>query len=96
MNNNDYTLKLLNFQGKHTLITKVKFVNNSYYIDINQIRNDDINCPKCGGVSLTKNSTYTEILNTYQLMVIQQLFCFTKSVLNVIIVVILSTNQTRL
>lgn len=59
MNNNDYTLKLLDFQDKHILITKVEFINNSYYIDIVQIRNYDINCPKCGGLSLTKNSTYT-------------------------------------
>ena len=58
MNNNDYTLKLLNFQDKNISIIKIELINNIYYIELHQNKNNEICCPKCGGLSITKNSTY--------------------------------------
>ena len=58
MNNNDYTLKLLNFQDKNISIIKIELINNTYYIELHQNKNNEICCPKCGGLSITKNSTY--------------------------------------
>ena len=39
MNNNDYIIKLLNFQDKYIEITKIEYKNNIYYIYIDQIKN---------------------------------------------------------
>lgn len=36
MNNYDYILKLLNFQDKNIEIIKIDFVDNTYYIYVNQ------------------------------------------------------------
>lgn len=58
MNNNDYTLKLLNFQDKNISIIKIELINNIYYIELHQNKNNEICCPNCGGLSITKNSTY--------------------------------------
>lgn len=58
MNNNDYIIKLLNFQDKYIEITKIEYKNNIYYIYIDQIKNVDCTCPKCGGAELTINSRY--------------------------------------
>ncbi len=59
MNNNDYTLKLLNIQDNYIKTLKIEFIENTYYIEIEQLMNPDLFCPKCGGTSLTKNSIYT-------------------------------------
>ena len=39
MNNNDYIIKLLNFQDKYIEITKIEYKNNIYYIYIDHIKN---------------------------------------------------------
>ncbi len=59
MNNYDYILKLLNFQDKNIKILKINFIDNIYYIYIDQIKNETLYCPKCGGTSLTNNFIYT-------------------------------------
>ena len=58
MNNYDYILKLLNFQDKNIEIIKIDFVDNTYYIYVNQQKDLNISCPKCGGMSVTKSTTY--------------------------------------
>lgn len=58
MNNYDYILKLLNFQDKNIEITKIDYVDNVFYIYANQLKDSAIFCPKCGGVSITKSTTY--------------------------------------
>ena len=58
MNNYDYILKLLNFQDKNIEIIKIDFVDNTYYIYVNQQKDSNISCPKCGGMSVTKSTTY--------------------------------------
>ena len=58
MNNYDYILKLLNFQDKNLEIVKIDFIDNIYYIYVNQKKDPNISCPKCGGMSVTKSTTY--------------------------------------
>lgn len=55
---NDYTIKLLNIQDEYIKILNINFTNNTYYIDIEQLINKETSCPNCGGLELTKNSTY--------------------------------------
>lgn len=62
MNNYDYTLKILNIQDKYITLEKVEFINNIYYIHLIQSKNPDLICDKCGGVSITKNSTYVRTI----------------------------------
>lgn len=52
----NYIIKLLNIQDKNITITKLDFINNTYKILANQIRDSSTTCPKCGGNALTKNS----------------------------------------
>lgn len=59
MNIKDYTLKLLNFQETNIVIKKVELVNNVYYIYIDQIKDVNLSCNKCGGCSITNNFNYT-------------------------------------
>lgn len=58
MNNNDYTIKLLNIQDEYTKILSVEFINNTYYVQIEQLKRNDVSCPKCGGLSNTTNFIY--------------------------------------
>ena len=55
----DYTLKLLNFQEKNIVIKKVELVNDVYYVYIDQIKDVNLPCNKCGGCSITNNFNYT-------------------------------------
>ena len=59
MNNTNYTLNILNFQDKNIILNNVEFKNNIYYIHIEQIKCDDLSCPKCGGFEITNNFYYT-------------------------------------
>ena len=59
MNNNNYTLNLLNFQDKNLNLIKVEFINNTYYISIEQLKDDSLFCPECGGMDITNNFYYT-------------------------------------
>ena len=56
---NNYTLKLLNFQDKNIKLNKVEFINNTYYISIEQSKDNSLCCPKCGGAHITNNFYYT-------------------------------------
>lgn len=63
MNSNNYILKLLNFQDKYIEISNINFINGCYHIDLIQLKADNISCPKCGSLSITKNSTYIRTIN---------------------------------
>ena len=59
MNNYNYIIKLLNFQDINIKLEKIIFENNVYFIYLQQLKNTDITCPKCGGVETTINFYYT-------------------------------------
>ena len=59
MNIKDYTLKLLNFQEKNIVIKKVELVNDVCYVYIDQIKDVNLSCSKCGGCLITNNFNYT-------------------------------------
>lgn len=59
----DYTLKLLNFQEKNIVIKKFELVNDVYYVYIDQIKDVNLPCNKCGVVQLLIISITQERLN---------------------------------
>ena len=78
MNNYDYILKLLNFQDKNIILNNVEFKNNIYYIHIEQIKCDDLSCPKCGGFEITNNFYYTRSIKHSPINVFLLLFYLDK------------------
>ena len=62
MNNNDYTLKLLNIQDEDIKFIKIELINNNYVIELEQTRSSTTSCPNCGGMEYTLNSIYTRTI----------------------------------
>lgn len=62
MNNNDYTLKLLNIQDEDIKFIKIELINNNYVIELEQTRSTTTSCPNCGGMEYTLNSIYTRTI----------------------------------
>lgn len=52
----NYIIKLLNIQDKNITIVKFVFINNTYMIFADQIRDFSTVCSKCCDNALTKNS----------------------------------------
>jgi hypothetical protein len=48
MNNYNYIIKILNLQDIDIKLEKIIFENNVYFIHLQQLKNTDITCPKCG------------------------------------------------
>ena len=44
MNNNDYTLKLLNIQDEDIKFIKIELINNNYVIELEQTRSATTSC----------------------------------------------------
>lgn len=62
MNNNDYTLKLLNIQDEDIKFIKIELINNNYVIELEQTRSATTSCTNCGGMEYTLNSIYTRTI----------------------------------
>lgn len=62
MNNNDYTLKLLNIQDEDIKFIKIELINDNYVIELEQTRSATTSCPNCGGMEYTLNSIYTRTI----------------------------------
>ena len=62
MNNNDYTLKLLNIQDEDIKFIKIELINNNYVIELEQTRSATTSCPNCGRMEYTLNSIYTRTI----------------------------------
>ena len=65
MNNNDYTLKLLNIQDEDIKFIKIELINNNYVIELEQTRSATTSCPNCGGMEYTLNSIYTRTIKRF-------------------------------
>lgn len=49
---------MLNFQDNNIILTNIEFKNNTYFINIEQIKDSNLSCPNCGGLELTNNFYY--------------------------------------
>lgn len=75
MTNNDYIIKSLNLQDIYIKITRIDCINNNFTIYVEQLKNDTIVCPKCGGASITRNFVYTRkikhvLINGFQSIIL--------------------------
>ena len=58
MNDYNYTLKILNFQDKNTILKNIQLTNNVYYIYLEQVKDSNLSCPNCGSLEITINFYY--------------------------------------
>lgn len=62
---NNYTLKILNFQDKNIKLNKIEFINNTYYISVEQSKDSSLCCPQCGRTKITNNFYYIRLIKHF-------------------------------
>ena len=65
MSTNNYTLKILNFQDKNIKLNKSEFVNNTYYISVEQSKDSSLCCHRCRGTKITNDFYYTRSIKHF-------------------------------
>ena len=70
MEQKNYIINLLNLQDKHIFLEKIEFINNTFFIYLIQVKEENSYCPFCGGTSLSINSYYKrfikfQVINDY-------------------------------
>ena len=67
MNDYNYTLKILNFQDKNTILKNIQLTNNVYYIYLEQVKDSNLSCPNCGSLEITINFYYTRTIKYFNI-----------------------------
>lgn len=67
MNDYNYTLKILNFQDKNTILKNIQLTNNVYYIYLEQVKDSNLSCPNCGSLESTINFYYTRTIKYFNI-----------------------------
>ena len=65
MSTNNYTSKILYFQDKNIKLNKIEFINNTYYISVEQSKDSSLCCPQCGKTKITNNFYYTRSIKHF-------------------------------